>query len=540
MEIKKYVPEQVEDCLLQYYQQGWQLLFDNGVTMQQRVLQDILMLGNQSQYAKDHGFAGISTKEEFCAKVPISEYKDYQKYIEKNMRQDNNQLTVQETVYYLLSTGMSNQGKYYIETRLGALARQLSIDIWNMVLTQTIPEMTDPAVKMLAVTNSLPLEKAANGKKVFRTSGKAAKALWERNPQLYVYPYEFLEADISNDDRDYLKALYLLKEKHFNMFFCNNGAYMGVLLDWINKKPQQMINDIRQGYLTAQLSVTDRACLQQSFLPDIQRADELQQLLDVYGTLPLEKVWPALVFGGVWLAGSVGQFSRDALKRFPDTVQYISESYGASEAMFTIPMEFECTYGPLAIYSCYFEFLPLDGSSGPVTMEQMCENVYYEMLITTYSGLYRYNLHDIVKVRGFTGNTANIEFCCRSAECWNLPTGKLYGYTLIQLMQQVELRCDCLFSFYQGLEEKNSFSLLIQPSIYGSSFDSTCFIQELQAQVAMYKIPLKRVFLMKPTYRDWLYQSLMKNGRNMQSVKLPLVAQNIPDAEFISKIYQIA
>ena len=170
----------------------------------------------------------------------------------------------------------------------------------------------------------------------------------------------------------------------------------------------------------------------------------------------------------------------------------------------------------------------------------MCENVYYEMLITTYSGLYRYNLHDIVKVRGFTGNTANIEFCCRSAECWNLPTGKLYGYTLIQLMQQVELRCDCLFSFYQGLEEKNSFSLLIQPSIYGSYFDSTCFIQELQAQVAMYKIPLKRVFLMKPTYRDWLYQSLMKNGRNMQSVKLPLVAQNIPDAEFISKIYQIA
>lgn len=230
---RQSIPEQVAEHLMQYAQDGWQSLFQNGAAMQDAVLADIIEFGRNSAYAEEHGFAGIRTKEEFLQKVPISEYGDYVSYVQDNMLKDAQQLTDLETEYYLLSTGRSMQGKYYIETKIGALARQLSIDIWNMSLAGKEPIMTDPAVKMLAVTNCAPLDEAPNGKAVRRTSGQAAKMLWERAAQLYVFPYEFLEATMSDDDRDYLTALYTLKEKHFNMLFCNNLAYFGVLLDWI-------------------------------------------------------------------------------------------------------------------------------------------------------------------------------------------------------------------------------------------------------------------------------------------------------------------
>ena len=119
------------------------------------------------------------------------------------------------------------------------------------------------------------------------------------------------------------------------MLFCNNLAYFGVLLDWIAARPQQMIDDIRNGYMTAELTEEDRAILAETFTADETRADELQQLLDEYGELPVEKIWPEFVFAGVWLAGSVGQFSRDVMRRLPERVRYISESYGSSEVILT-------------------------------------------------------------------------------------------------------------------------------------------------------------------------------------------------------------
>lgn len=533
MENRKTVPEQVAEQLLQYAKDGWQSLFQNGAAMQDAVLADMIELGRNSTYAKEHGFDGIRTKEEFLQKIPLSEYDDYVAYIQDNMQADRKQLTALETEYYLLSTGRSAQGKYYIETKLGALARQLSIDIWNMSLAGQEPVMQDPNVKMLAVTNCSPIEEAPNGKPVRRTSGQAAKVLWERAAQLYVFPYEFLEASMSEDDRDYLTALYTLRERNFNMLFCNNLAYFGVLLDWIEKKPQQMIQDIKNGYMSVQLSDADRKILSATFPADPDRAEELQKLLDVYGTLPVAEIWPDFIFSGVWLAGSVGHFSRDVMKRLPAEMHYRSEPYGASEAMFSIPMEFSRAYGPLAVYSCYFEFIPLDGGE-PVGMADVQDGAYYELVVTTYSGLYRYRLHDIVCVRGFTGTTANIEFCCRSTEAYPLPERTVYGYELTNVIMQTEKETDCLLKLYQGYVEDDALSVLLEFDKNVCDYHEFCICLRKKLQES--GIVTGRFYIMREGYREYLYHSLMTHGRTIQCLKLPLCAEHRPEAQFVAEI----
>lgn len=86
------------------------------------------------------------------------------------------------------------------------------------------------------------------------------------------FPYEFLEAEMTNDARDYLTALYVLKEREFNMLFCNNLAYFGVLLDRIDQHAERMIQDIREGVMSVPLKERDRAILEAGFIADEARS----------------------------------------------------------------------------------------------------------------------------------------------------------------------------------------------------------------------------------------------------------------------------
>ena len=534
-QIRKTVPEQISEKMGEYYVSGIQSIFDNGAELQQQVLEDMIALCKDTTYAKDHGFGGIQTKEEFRTQVPVSEYSDYLPYIEANMHNDNGQLTALPTEYYLLSTGKNNKGKYFVENKLGALSRELSIGLWNLHLMKIAPIMTDPNVRMLAVTNCSPIDEAPNGKPVRRTSGQAAKGLWERNPDLYVFPYEFLEAQMSNDDRDYLTALYTLKQRGFNMLFCNNLSYFGVLLDWIDKAAPQMIEDIRWGKMSVTLSDQDRAILESGFPADNVRADELQALLTRDGRLNPEAIWPDFTVAGVWLNGSVGWVARDVIRRLPEQVQYIAESYGASEGMFTIPMEYGCAYGPLAAYSCYFEFLPLDGGE-PLDMTEVADGEYYELLVTTYSGLYRYNLHDIVQIKGYTGTTANVDFCCRSTDFWAVSEKKLYGYELENMMEQLEAKAAVTITYYRAKVNEGKLDILLE--LLDEVTDKTALYQQVAAIAEEHGVHLGKVYIMQRGYHLAVYESMMTNGRTIQTMKLPVPIEKEPEEKFVVEIVE--
>ena len=530
----KYVPEIIAEKIFAYYQEGFDPLFEEGQAIQEAVLKDIIALSKGSKYAVDHGFLAIDSIQDFRAVVPISEYGDYYPYIQDNLKVDRCQITCQETDHYLLSTGRKNQGKYYIETRLGSLARQLSINIWNMNLMKLETEMTQPDVKMLAVTNCSPLENAPNGKAVRRTSGQAAKELWENTPDLYVFPYEFLEAEMTNDARDYLTALYVLKEREFNMLFCNNLAYFGVLLDRIDQHAERMIQDIREGVMSVPLKERDRAILEAGFIADEARADELQSILTKDGALIPSAVWPNFVFTGAWLAGSVGDYSKDVIRRLPADMRYVSESYGCSEAMINLPLSYNAKYGPLAVYSCYFEFLPLQGGE-LLTMAEVKDGEYYELVISTYSGLYRYNLHDIVRIHGFTGTTANVEFCCRPSESLKLKDRMFYGYEFSDFVADVEKMLQINIDFYQAKESAGKLTLIFQTEEKQKDLQQVS--QMIEVLATSKKIILDAIYWVDKAYRMMLYQDLMNNGRTIQCIKLPMIAKWLPDTQYIEYIY---
>ncbi len=105
----------------------------------------------------------------------------------------------------------------------------------------------------------------------------------------------------------------------------------------------------------------------------------------------------------------MGRYVEQAKSFFSGNVIFFDVGYGATEGKFNIPLAPDDPTGILTTYGAFYEFKPLDGDSFLLAHETKRDESY-ELFVTTYSGLYRYPMHDIVKVTDFEGTTPKIVF----------------------------------------------------------------------------------------------------------------------------------
>ncbi len=95
----------------------------------------------------------------------------------------------------------------------------------------------------------------------------------------------------------------------------------------------------------------------------------------------------------------------------------------------TIPMEDESNQGLLDFTTNYFEFIPEAeyDSADPTVLEahELQEGQAYYILLTTSSGLFRYDIRDVVRCGGFEGEVPLLEFLHKGAHCSNVTGEKL-------------------------------------------------------------------------------------------------------------------
>lgn len=95
----------------------------------------------------------------------------------------------------------------------------------------------------------------------------------------------------------------------------------------------------------------------------------------------------------------------------------------------TIPFDDESSDGVLEISTHYFEFVPEaeHGSPNPTILEahELTPDHNYFILLTTSSGLYRYDICDVVRCTGFVGTTPVLRFLHKGAYISNLTGEKV-------------------------------------------------------------------------------------------------------------------
>ncbi|CAA3002170.1 jasmonic acid-amido synthetase JAR1 [Olea europaea subsp. europaea] len=199
---------------------------------------------------------------------------------------------------------------------------------------------------------------------------------------------------------------------------------------------KDICNDIRDGTLSSKITIPSvrKAVLDIISVPNpslakrvISKCVELEEM-DWFGLIP--KLWPNAKYVYSIMTGSM-QHYLTKLRHYAGDLPLVSGDYGSTESWIGVNVDPCCppekvSFAVVPTFS-YFEFIPLnrseneDGKSAiddfiegdPVPLSNVKIGKQYEIVLTTFTGLYRYRLGDVVEVVGFHRNTPKLNFICR-------------------------------------------------------------------------------------------------------------------------------
>jgi hypothetical protein len=235
-------------------------------------------------------------------------------------------------------------------------------------------------------------------------------------------------------------------QSNVGMLIAANPSSLVALARTGNEEKEALIRDLYCGTINPDIGILDdiRAALSRLVQPQPQLARKLEAVANRTGTLYPRDYWgssPYLI--GTWTGGSVGASVRQLPKYFGEA-KVRDIGLLASEGRMTIPLEDGTPSGVLDIQSHYFEFLPEDeiDSARPTVLsaDEVQEGCRYFILPTTWYGLYRYNICDLVRVTGFHNRAPLVEFLNKGSHFSSVTGEKLSEYQVTKAMNEL---CHC-------------------------------------------------------------------------------------------------
>nr|DAD20850.1 TPA_asm: hypothetical protein HUJ06_022313 [Nelumbo nucifera] len=197
---------------------------------------------------------------------------------------------------------------------------------------------------------------------------------------------------------------------------------------------KDICKDIKEGTLSSRITIPSmRKAVTELLSPNPSLASRIEkkcrelEALDWFSVIP--KLWPNAKYVYSIMTGSMQPYLRK-LRHYAGNLPIVSADYGSTESWIGVnvdpsaPPE-DVTFAVIPTFS-YFEFIPLhrqnqDSSSAiddfieaePLPLSQLKVGQEYEVVLTTFTGLYRYRLGDVVEVAGFYKGTPKLNFICR-------------------------------------------------------------------------------------------------------------------------------
>lgn len=414
---------------------------------------DMVERDADTAFGREHGFGLIRSVEDFQRAVPIREYEQISPYIERATQGEKNVLTAQNPLMFATTSGTTAKPKYIpITPQYMEEFRQASV-VSGFHLYQTYPQL-DRGVALSVVS---PAQEGLTEGGI--PYGAISGQLFQHEPFLVKrfispIPYEvFLIADYENR---YYTLLRLALVLPLSFFYTLNPSTINLLMRRLRQHAPQLIADIRKGSITPPSNALDDKTLKaiKRFLQaDPERADVLQYLLDSDQWRAF-RIWPTLSLVSCWTKAAAAYYLTDFPQEFGD-IPVCDITYGASEGRGTVFM------GPgqqmLALQSHFFEFVPeseMGKPDAPVLLaDQLLVGQNYFILFTTSSGLYRYNINDVVRVTGMYNRTPCLEFQYKGGNVSSFTGEKITELQVTTAVLQAERDINTRLRFFTVIPE---------------------------------------------------------------------------------------
>ncbi|KAF3774816.1 Indole-3-acetic acid-amido synthetase GH3-6 [Nymphaea thermarum] len=209
----------------------------------------------------------------------------------------------------------------------------------------------------------------------------------------------------------------------------------------------QLVDDIRTGKLDDRITDPSvRAAVADLLKPDPKLADFVERECrknSWQGIIP--RLWPNTKYIDVIVTGTMSQYI-PTLDFYGNGLPLVCTMYASSECYFGLnlsplcdPKDVSYTLIPTM---AYFEFLPVHRSNGVTDSHAISKTLSekeqkelvelvnvklgheYELVVTTYAGLYRYRVGDVLRVSGFKNKAPQFQFVCRKNVVLSIDSDK--------------------------------------------------------------------------------------------------------------------
>ncbi|MEM8670540.1 MAG: GH3 auxin-responsive promoter family protein [Planctomycetota bacterium] len=401
-----------------------------GRSVQREVMREKLRIVADSDFGRDHNVSAIKSVDDFRRQLPISDYEYFRPYIERVCEGDANALFGPDSkvLMFALTSGTTDKQKYIPVTNHFVREYKRGWKIWGL---QAHADHKDLLRKDYVHLSSDWQSKQTNGGDWCGSiSGLAA----ETRPAVVRRPF-VLPPEVSKIDdwtaRQYITLRLALASSRVGMVITANPLTLVSLARLADQEKEKLIKDLVDGTLHSdfalpqQLNPALQSLIQRRH---VRRGRELEQVVEQTGHLFPKDAWPDLSLVAVWMGGSAGTFVPEVRELYGNC-GFRDHGLSASEGRMTIPMNDESNLGLLDFTTNYFEFIPESeyDNENPTVLEshELQEGESYYILLTTSSGLFRYDIRDVVRCGGFEGDVPLLEFLHKGAHCSSVTGEKL-------------------------------------------------------------------------------------------------------------------
>lgn len=382
---------------------------------QQRVLRELLDLNRGTDFSRQHGLDSVRTVAEFRQRVPVTDYEYFRPYIERLKRGERFALLGERNklLMFTLTSGTTADSKFIPITTRFLNDYRRGWTIWGIRAYDDHPALH--VQQIVQLTSDHDQFRTEGGTPCGNISGLATAMQSKVVRTMYTVPA--IVSKISDPDAKYYAALRLsIADRHVGMVTTANPSTLLHLAKHADAYREELIRDIADGTLSQKFTISPE--IRRLLRPRIgrrqpRRARELESVASDAGHLYPRHYWPNLSLVAVWTGGSAGAYT-PGLRQFYGDVPIRDHGLHASEGRMTIPFVDHSATGVLEITSHFFEFIPEaeHHSEQPMVLEahELEPDRNYFILLTTASGLYRYDIHDMVRCTGFRGTTPTLEF----------------------------------------------------------------------------------------------------------------------------------
>jgi len=406
---------------------------------QHRALMRKISKNAASDFGRAHGFAELRTVAEARKRLPILTYEDHHPYLQRVLEGDVTALFAPGTrvLMFAMTSGTTGEPKRLPITK--ELFREYCTgwrlwgagvygDHWELMRTKTL-QLTSDWQQFIAPC----------GIPCGQISGLAASTRPRIARSIFLPPPPV--ARIHDSAAKHYTALrFALATTRLGMIITANPSTLVEFARRANEQSESLIRDIHDGTLSCNVPTEVRTALGRRIgKREPARARQLERLREQHGALLPKDVWPKLAVLAVWTGGSVGVFLPQLVELYGHTALR-DHGLSASEGRMSLPLADGTSAGILDFYHHYFEFIPVEeyDSPQPTVLEahELQEGRNYFIVMTTSGGLYRYDIHDVVRCVGFEGQAPLIEFLNKGKHFSNLTGEKLSEHQAIRAVER--------------------------------------------------------------------------------------------------------